>query len=254
MKTTMIKQIGISLLCSLMLAGLLYVGFRIKLNLELNLQTVFVASHDIMPRQRIGESDLIEMKLPEAYLDDYVYRDKEEILGRYTDIQGKIPAGSCFYHGMLWDEAQLPDYPTLQLRAGQAAYSMPVDLARSGGQVIAGQRVDIYVSVERNEDIPVSDCLIRNARVLTVKDHNGLELTDEESSKIPYFAVIAIHQKDVGLLATAEKIGEIRLISTDRSHETDKEAQLEENSEIIHRITGCGTAPLQPSSVPDSKQ
>ena len=218
--------------CTALLLGIIGLGFEIRLKMKLNLQVTYIAARDIPPRTRIEETDLIEIRIPNDYLLDNTYHTKAEIIGRYTEIQGMIPAGSVFYRHMLYEEEDLPDYPTLQLKEGQAAYTLETDLARLGGSIVSGQRVDIYVSIEQRQQAPITGCLLSGARVISVKDHKGLDLSDERSTGIPYLAILAVNRSDLELLSVAEQMGSVRLFSSSKSYETNVEAVLDMDSAV----------------------
>ena len=236
-----IMKAGGCLVCGVLIIVLNYVGLTIRLNDMLDLRTTCIAARDIQPRSLITEKDILEIQVPGAYLLEHTCSDKKDIIGKYTDIQGMIPAGSCFFEEMLYDEKDLPDYPSAQLRAGQAAYTLETDLARMGGTIMPGQRLDLYVVLDRKNDTPVSGCLLQNVRLLAVKDHKGLDLTDENSTGIPYLAVLAVSQKDVELLSLAEKTGEIRMFSTDNTYSTAREAELVVSDDVL-QLLKSGTA------------
>jgi Flp pilus assembly protein CpaB len=135
---------------------------------------------------------------------------------------------------MLTAEEDLPDNPTAQLREGQSAYTLETDLARLGGTILPGQKVDIYASLTDRNGSPVSGCLIENARVIAVKDHKGLDLDDPESSGTPYLTILAVMRRDLPYLSAAETAGSVRLIASVQTYASDvKEARLVEDSELL---------------------
>ncbi|NCB33994.1 MAG: Flp pilus assembly protein CpaB [Erysipelotrichia bacterium] len=195
--------------------------------MKLDLQTTYIAARDIPPRTKLESTDLIETRIPNGYLLDNTYNMKEEIIGKYTEIQGMIPAGSVFYRDMLYSEESLPDYPSIQLKEGQAAYTLETDLARLGGDIIPGQRVDIYVSIDQKmNEAPITGCLLAGARVISIKDHKGLDLSDPASTGIPYLAILAVNTADLELLSIAESMGSIRLFSSSISYNQSIEAMM----------------------------
>lgn len=230
------KEIVLKSVLILVLTGILVLVFCAAANLRaeqiLDLQTTCIAARDIPPRTRIQAEDILELQIPHAYLQDHTLNAKEDIIGRYTDIQGKIPAGSVFFKEMLKKEEDLPDNPTAQLKEGQSAYTLETDLARLGGTVIPGQRTDIYVTMTRRDGSPISGCLIENARVIAVKDHKGLDLDDPQSTGTPYLAILAVNRDDLPYLSAAETAGEVRLFSNGRSYDSTKEAMLADDTTI----------------------
>lgn len=235
MKKDIALKIMLVACCLSILLLLFNVCVRLKGNSLADLKATYIAAHDIPPRTLIKEEDLIEVKIPSDYLMDHAVNDKHKIIGRYTDIQGKIPAGSVFYASMLYSEKQLPDHPVQQLKNGQSAYSIETDLA-SLGSIIAGMRIDVHVSINRRDSVPVTGCLIENARVISVKDHQGLSVDDSKSTGIPYVIEIAVNSEDLNLLELARNTGELRLYANSMSYDTDLEAALKEDDEIVQYL------------------
>lgn len=205
---------------------------NIKSRALLELKEVPVACCDLKPRKRIEKGDYVMKEVPSAYLPTYVIQEEKEVLGKYLEIQGMVPCGSFFYESMLYDQSELPDYPESLLKEGQAAYTMPIDLARLGGSKVVNQRVDVHVSITKDGNKPVCGCLFKGARILAIKDHNGYDLDDKKSSKTPHLVVLAISNDDVSYLSKAEELGTIRLIATQVTYD-DVEATLIRDSEVF---------------------
>ena len=234
MKKELIVKCVLVMVVSVVLVMLFLASVELRATSILNLTPVYVASRDIPPRTKLQEEDLLETEIPAAYLLDHTITEKEDIIGMYTDIQGKIPAGSAFYKGMLVKEADLPDNPTAQLREGQSAYTLETDLAKLGGTILSGQKVDIYASMSDRDGSPVSGCLIENARVIAVKDHKGLDLDDPESQGTPYLTILAVNKDDLPYLSAAETAGSVRLIASVSTYDsTAQEAVLKEGTPLL---------------------
>lgn len=193
-----------------------------------------VAAITIEPRTKIT-SDMIHMKeIPKTMLHDSIYSYSEEIIDKYNDIEGKIPADSFFYKEMLAYEDELPDQPALKLKDGQVSYSLEADLIKSSGNsFVPGQKVDIYVSIADKMQIPKVDCLIQNARILDIRDRNGYALNDEKSSHIPGVILLAIYNDQINYVKVAEKLGDISLMASSSSYDLKKESVLKEDSDIL---------------------
>ncbi len=221
-----------------------YLLFQIYVARYLSLQTVWAAARDIPPRTKITETDLIEIRMPEGYVPDHICTEKNEIIGRYTEIQGMIPAGSPFYRSMLYREEELPDRPAMQLKEGQTSFVMNTDVSRLGS-LTAGMRADIYVTIARRGENPLSGCLFRNVRILSVRDHKGADLRDSGSTGIPYMIEAAVSSRDIPLLTLAETAGEIRMFPTSASYQTDAEAELVADSEVTEYLQELSGRPAQ---------
>lgn len=209
--------------CVSLLLTFNYVLFHVFVGYRVHLVPVFLAARDIMPREKIKAEDLIEVKIPEAYVLDHACTKKTEIIGRYTDIQGKIPAGSPFYRSMLKSEEEMYDQPVTQLKEGQTVYTLETSMTKLG-TVLAGMRVDVHVTIAgRNEPVR-SGAILNHVRVISVRDHKGAEINDENSSGVPYMVLLAVNRDDLDLLAKAEAAGEIRLFPAGRAYDSEAEA------------------------------
>ena len=229
-------KIGAAVVCGLLLGGVSAGGALLYSSITMDLQKTCVAKRDLPPRTKITEDDIEVVRVPGAYLASGTYHEVSEVVGMYTEIQGKIPAGSPFYRSMLFEESQLPDYPASQLKAGQSAYTLETDLAKSGGGISAGQRVDLYLTIEKQNEAPITGCLFEHVRIISLRDHQGLETTDAESTGIPYLAVIAVDQDDLDILTAADTIGTIRMIAGASSYDTGREAVLTDDPVLLAGI------------------
>ena len=237
MKEKLIVKAGLVFACAAALLLVNYFLFQLYVSEKLGLQETYIAAHDILPRQKIEESDLIAVRISSRYLADHAYCTKEEIIGKYTDIQGKIPAGSPFYRSMLYSEKDLPDRAAAQLKENQVSFSMEVDVAALGG-VIAGQRVDVFVTVGARSENPVTGCLLRNVRVIDVKDHKGISLDRSESSGVPYLAELAVAGSHIDLLTMAKTYGTLQLYMSSEAYNSEAEAVLDTESPITEFLAG----------------
>ena len=218
---------GISLL---LVNGLL---FKVILDKTIDLKKVPVAAVTIEPRTQINKEMIAYKEIPSIFTDDSCAMSEEEILDKITEIEGKIPKGSLFYKQMLFDETELPDYPSLKLKAGQSSFSLGTDLLKSSGNSLtANQKVDLYVTIEMKKEKPVTDLLISSIRILSVKDRKGNLMGSKNSSNVPYVINLAVANEYVELLKIASKVGTIDLhaVADDRESE---ECVFNEESKVL---------------------
>lgn len=219
--------------CILLFLFFFLVGAEVKQ--KMNLATTYVAAHDIPPRTEIKEEDLVEIQVPSAYLLDNTYNKPEDMIGKYTEIQGMIPAGSLFYKHMLYDASSLPDNPVLQLKKGQTIYALNGD-STALSSLTAGERADVYIEIERNGDVPLTGCLLENVRIAALKGRQGLDLSRKESDKVPGEADLAVNREDLALLTLGESVGKLRLFAASSPYDTSKEAQLKTDSPAVRYL------------------
>ena len=236
----LVRKVIFIILASISLASACIFASRTYADYRIAMVTTVVAARDIPPRTQITEEDLVEISIPENYLQNACLA-KEEVIGKYTDIQGMIPAGSPIYASMIHDPATLPDHPELQLKEGQAVYTLETDLS-GAGSIASGQRVDVHLSLELENKTPLTGNILNHARVIDIKDHQGISLDDPESTGVPYLILLAVKREDVELLNMAELSGEVRLFASSSSYDTELEAERVTDSPIYTYLQSLLTA------------
>lgn len=206
------------ILCMFLIVMLILEMVNLSSDSKIDLTTTYIATHDIEPRTCVSEEDLTEIKVPKEYLNSFVVSHKEDILGKYTDIQGKIPAGSLFYESMLCDPEDMPDIPSAQLKQGQAIFTLKQESTQLSN-LIAGMRVDILATEKQTNQ---TDVVIQHARILVIEDHTGLSIEDEESTGIGYQVLLAVNIDDVTYLKELEEIAGLSLRVTDETYENEE--------------------------------
>ena len=229
-----IKRTGIIviILCLCVIGNV--VAFRYYLAKTINLKTTYIAKHNIPPRTQIKTEDLTMIQIPEKYMQAYTWNEKADIIGKYTSIQGMIPKGSMFYKDMLYNEKEVRDLAITKLQEGMTIFTLETNVS-SLGSIEEGMYADIHVSISQKKEIPITGILIRHAEVISIKDHKGLSLKDEQSTKVPYFIELRINQTDIDYLSLASSLGEIRLFPSADSYKPDK-STLEQDSKVTEYI------------------
>lgn len=229
-----IKRTGIIviILCLCVIGNV--IAFRYYLAKTINLKTTYIAKHNIPPRTQIKTEDLTMIQIPEKYMQAYTWNEKADIIGKYTSIQGMIPKGSMFYKDMLYNEKEVRDLAITKLQEGMTIFTLETNVS-SLGSIEEGMYADIHVSISQKKEIPITGILIRHAEVISIKDHKGLSLKDEQSTKVPYFIELRINQTDIDYLSLASSLGEIRLFPSADSYKPDK-STLEQDSKVTEYI------------------
>ncbi|MEG0265259.1 MAG: RcpC/CpaB family pilus assembly protein [Erysipelotrichaceae bacterium] len=208
--------------------------FNIVMKKSIDYVEMPYAIKNIPPRSKITSNMIGTIKIAHSATGRNTIDDKKSILGKYTDINGMIPSGSLIYKSMIYKKESLPDYPTLLLKNGQTAFSLPSDLVKlSGNTITSGQKVDLYVTVPQRNENPIIDRFVKGVRVLSIKDRNGYEISDEKSTKIPYVVILGINDSIIPYLKTAAKIGSIDLYAPANNYQKDEESILIEDSKVL---------------------
>jgi len=217
-------------LLSAVICGIGYLGSKIYVDQRLDLVEVPVAASVLQPRTLIEEEDIIMIKVPKAYLQNSIVLDMKDLVGKYTLIRSEIPQGSFIYDSMIESIDQAKDASSLLLLENQVVYALDVDLKMTSGNTLQPfQKVDLYVSILHNR-LTVVDRLIRNVRILSLKDKNGKEL--EKATDLPKLMLIAINQDQVSILTKAIELGDL-IITPCSSQSIESESILIEDTTLL---------------------
>ena len=208
--------------------------FKIVLDKKLDLVEVPIAKQQIEPRTQI-KSDMIEfIEVPRVLLNEDCVLDEKEAIHKYTEIEGIIPKGSLLYKSMLFDENELPDYPTLKLKEGQNVFSLPIDLIKSSGNSLTNnQLIDIYVTIPQRNANPISDLLLNHVRIINIVDRKGIDMKESETN-IPSVINLAVNKEYVSLLIKASEMGTIDIYATTQTSE--EECVLNTESTVLSKL------------------
>ncbi len=213
--------------------GICFLGSKIYIESHLDLIDIPVVNHNLAPRTLITKDDLTMVKMPKAYLQSSILLDPKLVVGQYTLINMGIPAGSFIYASMVESIENAKDYPALLLHPEQVVYALDVDLKMTSGNTLQPfQSIDLYASVIHNRSTVV-DRLIRNVRILSLKDKNGKEL--EKASDVPKLMLIALNQDLVPILTKALELGDL-IITPISKAESDQECVLVEGTSLIKAL------------------
>ena len=232
------KAFYITLICFLFLVLLIFAGFKIVTTKKIEVVEVLVAKETIYPRTKISAENTTIVEIPKTCLSDNVLLKKEEVIGRYTQIYATIVKGSMFYSELLEEGENMSDYPSLLLNEKQVSYSLTSDIIKSSGNsLVAGQKVDIYVTISQKDKLPATDCLIKAVRIIAIKDRGGKDIKEEKSSKVPYVIIVAVNDDLVKYLKAAGKLGTIDIYPVNANYQDKEESIFQADSTIVPYLT-----------------
>lgn len=211
--------------------------FMIVLTKTNEMVKVPVAKYEIMPRTKITKSMIRYIEVPKKAIQSSMLQKTSEIVGKISAIEGIIPKGSYFYKTVITKEEYLKDAPSLALKKGESAFSLPCNLIQSAGNsIVAFQHVDLYVTIESKKEEVKSDVLLKNVRVLSIKDRKGMEIGKEDHNGIPYVCVLAIKDEQIPLLKKALEKGSVDIYAISPKKKQKEESLLKEDSQVLEDL------------------
>ncbi len=177
--------------------AVLYFGYNMRINQQIEQVTVLVAKQNIQPRSKIT-SDMVETAsiakvMYDKMMGNYgegvsVLRNASELSsftdGAYANINSLIPAGTPLIRGTnVVERSKIPSSVLLKIEKGQIPYAFSINYSDTYGNAIMDNTyVNIYMKAVGDDGKTMIGKLIENVKVLAVLDSSGrdvFENTDE---------------------------------------------------------------------------
>jgi len=163
---------------------ILYAGYTMRINTKTALVDVYYANQTIQPKTQITEEMISKTSVPASFILGAYYKNYDDIIGKYSNYNTLIAAGSLFYSDLLISEENLPDAVFYDINEGERVVSFPVNTATTyGNSIMPSNIVDVYVKLIDDDGRIVYGEFFENIEVLGVKDDTGknvFENTEEE--------------------------------------------------------------------------
>ncbi|WP_234410430.1 Flp pilus assembly protein CpaB [Caldalkalibacillus mannanilyticus] len=206
--------LGFCLIC------ILYLAYDLKVQTEVRPTVIAVTVQDIPPYTQIEEGMLTEIELPARSIPPTALHSKEEIIGKWTQVDFGIPNNSFFYENKVVTQEELLDAERMKLGENKRLYTMTVDLEKSAaGNIIPNVLVDIWFTGRGYGNEVVSGRVYQNVQVIGAKNRQAENIivknVSGQENKVELFPTIiqlAVSDDQIDLLAKAEQLGQIRLV------------------------------------------
>lgn len=209
----------VTIILVIVILVVLYFGYSGSIKKQTNPVSVPVAAVKIEPQTEITE-EMVEYKsVANSMVDETVLLFSGDIIGKSTNINVTVPAGSPFYQDWIIETKELPGnwIEQLDYEAGELGYYMAVDVESTlGNSVLPDTYIDIYMKASDENGTPMFGKLMKNVKVLVVHDGSGKNIFSN-STEIgsPEKIGFAVNQDMYILLKKAEYL-EIELVLAPR--------------------------------------
>lgn len=185
----------------------LYVGYNMRIKAAVSPVTVPYATKEISPGKEITSDMIGTIQVPPAMIKGTPIMDVRNVLGKYSNADTVIPAGSLFYSRSVVAKEQLPDAILYDYPDGYVLVNMNLDINTSyGNSIYPNNYIDIYlkavnklddssITSEQKDKIMVGK-LIENVKVLAVLDSNGNDVfANLEDKRTPSMMIFAVPEE-----------------------------------------------------------
>lgn len=189
----------------ILIIAILFFAYRYQINRQVNPISVPVAADTIQPRTKITKDLINYVDVAPIVIGENAITSSSKIVGKYSNYNTVIPAGSMFYEETIIDEENLPDASLIALEEGDVPYNFPVNVATTyGNSMYPGNYIDIYMKAQNNDGVLMVGKLLENVKVLAVKDTSGRNVFENTSEvRTPAYLIFGLSSKNNILLRKA---------------------------------------------------
>ncbi|MDD3392725.1 MAG: SAF domain-containing protein [Bacilli bacterium] len=173
---------------------ILYFAYNYQVKQETEPVRIYVAKETIQPRTLITDDMVETKKIPKAAVTSNVIRTKSAIVGKYSNYNTTIPAGSMFYTETVISEDELPDSSFTKVKDGEIPYNFSVTIDSTyGNSIYPGNIIDIYMKAVNDAGEIMVGKLLENIEVLDVIDKSGNKVFENtEENRTPATLIFGV--------------------------------------------------------------
>ena len=219
LKSLLANKNVVTILGAILIVVVLYAFYNWRVNEAINPVRVPYAKVTIGPRTEITPEMIDYVDIQQISIKGNVLTNvnnpnqPKKIVGRYTNVNCTIPAGSLFYEESLVLFEELADSFLINIPDGMVAYNFKVNtMSTYGNSIYPGNYVDVYFKGIQDDKIILGK-LVSNVKTLAVKDSAGRHVFENSSeNRTPSQIIFAVTEEMSEILRTAEYISKAELI------------------------------------------
>lgn len=190
---------------------------------------VYFSTNTIYPFEELNISKVEKRKIPIWLYHDTMISSKQALLKKYVRSNTTLYPNMVIDEAMLMSEKERDSFSKYRLDEHEVIFSLGSDrLKNLQGLLMINQYVDLYVSLTVRNQAPIVDWLMKNVKIIGLKNKQGKEVTGIDNELV-YLVNLAVDKKYLTYLIKADKLGEIQLyVANDPADESmfNHESQL----------------------------
>ncbi len=225
---------------------ILYAGYTMRINSKTALVDVYYAKETIQPKTLITDEMIAKTSVPQSFILGTYYQNYNDIVGKYSNYNTIIAAGSLFYSDLLVEEENLPDAMFYDVNEGERIVSFPVTTESTyGNSIMPSNKVDVYVKYMDRDKVIYGE-YFEKVEILAVKDASGANVFEStEESRTPGFVYFSLDEAKYLLFSSLQYIQEyysaleieIVLVPNTVEFKADELTATEVSSEDLYNFT-----------------
>lgn len=200
-----------------LILAILYFGYNWRIKQAVTPVKVPYAKVTIQPRTKITEDMIGYIEVLPSMINSDTIKNVQNIVGKWSNYNALIPAGSLFYNTTVITSAELPDSALVSIPEGYTAFNLSVNTNTTyGNSIFPNNYIDIYLKALDPNGKPMVGKLVENVKVLAVKDKNGRHVFENsEEERTPATIIFAVPEDIHILLRQALSLSNVKNVSAE---------------------------------------
>ena len=204
----------VTALCAILIVVVLVVGYTWRVNSATKPVSIPVAKVTIQPKTEITADMITVIKVPKEALKGNYIDNTSSVIGKYSNVNTVIPAGSLFYKESVTTKEDLPDSSLYDVPEGETLFYLTVNMLTSyTNSILPGNYIDIYISTKENGKALVGK-LLKDVKILAVKTSDGKNVFENsDETRVPYVIIFSLPEEQHLLLRKINAINNYSVYS-----------------------------------------
>lgn len=200
-----------------LILAILYFGYNWRINQAITPVKVPYAKVTIQPRTKITEDMVGYVEVLPSMVNSDTIKNIQNIVGKWSNYNTLIPAGSLFYNTTVITSAELPDSAFVSIPDGYTAFNLAVNTSSTyGNSIFPNNYIDLYLKALDADGKPMVGKLIENVKVLAVKDKSGRHVFENsEEERTPAIIIFAVPEDMHLLLRQVTYLSNVKSVSAE---------------------------------------
>jgi hypothetical protein len=172
---------------------------------------VYFTTDIIYPFEEIDLRKVETRKIPVWLYHETMLNSKQQLSNKYVKANTTLYPNMIIEEVMLMSDQERDSFSKYRLDEHEVIFSLSSDrLKNLQGLLMIDQYVDVYVSLPVRNETPIVDWLMKNVKIIGLKNKQGEEITGIDDDLV-HLVNLAVDKKYLTYLIKADKLGEIQL-------------------------------------------
>lgn len=199
---------------------------------DLNLINIPYANNNLSGRSLIKNKDISYAKVPSSMIEENVYINENDIIGKYVSYNADIHKGSFFFIDDLDDISMMNDESYFEIGDDEVVYELFVkNIDVNAAHLNNNMYVDLYLTIDKPNIL--SDLFISGVKICGLYNNNYDDISkiDDKRNNLSIISLV-VSNDVVPLLNKAQLIGSLSIIPSNNPY-VDRDMFINKEGDVM---------------------